>query len=193
MFSLFAVLTSSLYGKEVSVSAKTTEKNWYLKVLSSDKGTYRAPHIAGYTKKNSLGNKTVYRKNFTNYALLDINKDGVKELLLSEEPNGFATVVVLTYYKKKVKPLYIFDSVRAISYKNKKLIYECGTSSENTCRVFELKKGKMRAILNAFHTTSSIYDVPIYRLNGKKCSEKVFYKKYNRYTDNAEYISFGYI
>ena len=49
-------------------------------------------------------------------------------------------------------------------------------------------KRSCKEIINYFHTTSSAYRVPIYKVNGKKCSKTAFYKVYNKYRNNAKLL-----
>ena len=46
----------------------------------------------------------------------------------------------------------------------------------------------LKEVLNYFHTTSSAYPVPGYKINGKKCSKTVFYNIYNKYMVNGHYL-----
>lgn len=126
---------------------------------------------------------TVYRRDFSKYRLLYINNDGIKELMLHDYP----WAVFFTYYKGKVTPL-IYGSTRGAYLKGKYLTIVTGTSSENTCRTYVLQNGKLKQIINYFHTTSSAYRVPIYKVNGKKCSKAAFYKVYNKYKNNAKLL-----
>ena len=48
--------------------------------------------------------------------------------------------------------------------------------------------GNLKEVLNYFHTTSSAYPVPGYKINGKKCSKTVFYNIYNKYMVNCHYL-----
>ena len=151
---------------------------------------YRACYIAsslgvtGWVRNNWDGKlTTVYRRNFSRYRLIDINNDRIKELMLHDYP----WAVFFTYYKGKVTPL-IYGSTRGAYLKGKYLTIVTGTSSENTCRTYVLQNGKLKQIINYFHTTSSAYRVPIYKVNGKKCSKAAFYKVYNKYKNNAKLL-----
>ena len=155
----------------------TVRSDWYQKVLRSYGASYRV--------RNNWDGKltTVYRRNFSRYRLIDINNDGIKELMLHDYP----WAVFFTYYKGKVTPL-IYGSTRGAYLKGKYLTIVTGTSSENTCRTYVLQNGKLKQIINYFHTTSSAYRVPIYKVNGKKCSKTAFYKVYNKYKNNAKLL-----
>ena len=95
---------------------------------------------------------------------------------------------VFTYYKGKVVPLTYSSFTRSICLKGKYFALVRGTSSENTCYVFTLKNGKLKKIGEYFHTTSSAYPVPIYKINGKNCSKTTFFKTYDKYMKNATYL-----
>lgn len=169
-------ITASANGKKATCII-TVKDNWYQKVLQSS---------VPYKVKGAFDNKTytIYRSHFDKYRLADINKDGVKELLLYKHPE----VAVFTYYKGKVVPLAYSSFTRSICLKGKYFALVLGTSSENTCYVFTLKNGKLKKIGEYFHTTSSAYPVPIYKINGKNCSKNTFFKTYDKYMKNATYL-----
>ena len=84
---------------------------------------YRACYIAsslgvtGWVRNNWDGKlTTVYRRNFSRYRLIDINNDGIKELMLHNYP----WAVFFTYYKGKVTPL-IYGSTRGAYLKGQYL------------------------------------------------------------------------
>ena len=155
----------------------TVKGDWYQKVLRSS---------ASYKIKGAFDKKTytISRKNFNEYRLFDINKDGVKELMLYKRP----AAAIFTFYKGKVVPLAYSNFTRSICLKGKYFTMVHGTSSENTCYVFTLKNGKLQKVGEYFHTTSSAYPVPVYEINGKKCSKTVFFKAYDKYMKNATYL-----
>lgn len=176
----------------ITVSAKTTSKNWYKKVLKKDSWTYTVKKFYAYSPNKKSEKVIVHRGDFSEYATLDINKDGTKELLFRDRP-GESTILILTYYKKKVRPLYLFGYVRGIDYKGKTITYTAGTSSENTAWTFKLKRGKLKNIFKGFHTTSTAYPVPIYEINDKNVSRDKFYKKYNKYMGNSKSLDMEFI
>ncbi|MBD8967815.1 MAG: Ig-like domain-containing protein [Ruminococcus sp. SR1/5] len=156
----------------------TVKGDWYQKVLKASNKTYRVKrYFDGKTYAVSLND-------FDYYRLIDINKDGIKELMLYRYPK----MVFFTYYKGKVTPVLYDDWVRGVYLKGSYLTIQHGTSSENTCYVYTLKNGKLRKSGEYFHTTSSAYPVPIYKINGKKCSKNTFFKAYDRYMKNATYL-----
>lgn len=169
-------ITASANGKKATCII-TVKDNWYQKVLSSS---------ASYKIKGAYDGKTytISRNSFNEYRLFDIDKDGTKELMLYKRP----VAAVFTYYKGKVVPLTYSSFTRSICLKGKYFALVRGTSSENTCYVFTLKNGKLKKIGEYFHTTSSAYPVPIYKINGKNCSKTTFFKTYDKYMKNATYL-----
>lgn len=169
-------ITASANGKKATCII-TVKDNWYQKVLSSS---------ASYKIKGAYDGKTytISRNSFNEYRLFDIDKDGTKELMLYKRP----VAAVFTYYKGKVVPLAYSSFTRSICLKGKYFALVRGTSSENTCYVFTLKNGKLKKIGEYFHTTSSAYPVPIYKINGKNCSKTTFFKTYDKYMKNATYL-----
>lgn len=169
-------ITASCNGIKKTCSV-TVKGDWYQKVLRSS---------ASYKIKGAYDGKTytISRNSFNEYRLFDINKDGIKELMLYKRP----AAAVFTYYKGKVVPLAYSSFTRSICLKGKYFTLVRGTSSENTCYVFTLKKGKLKKIGEYFHTTSSAYPVPIYKINGKNCSKTTFFKTYDKYMKNATYL-----
>lgn len=189
---VFVLVLTALFNfglSPINVSAKTTSKNWYKKVLKKDSWTYTVKKFFSYSPDKKSEKITVHKEDFSEYAIIDINKDGTKELLLCDRPLGESTILVLTYYKKKVKPLYLFGGVRGMYYKGKTITYVNGTSSENTAWAFKLKKGKLKEVFKGFHTTSTAWPVPVYEINDKNVSRNKFYKKYNKYMKNSNSFS----
>lgn len=194
-FMVFVLVLIAVFNfglSPINVSAKTTSKNWYKKVLKKDSWTYTVKKFYSYSPDKKSEKITVHRGDFAEYALLDINKDGTKELLF-RDGLGESTILILTYYKKKIKPLYVFEYVRELHYKNKSITYVSGTSSENTAWVFKLKKGKLKKVFEGFHTTSTAYPVPIYKINDKNVSSNKFYKKYNKYMKNSKSLDMKFV
>lgn len=169
-------ITASCNGEKKTCRV-TVKGDWYQKVLRSS---------ASYKIKGAFDKKTytISRNDFYEYRLFDINKDGIKELMLYKRP----AAAVFTFYKGKVVPLAYSSFTRSICLKGKYFTMMHGTSSENTCYVFTLKNGKFHKVGEYFHTTSSAYPVPIYKINGKNCSKTTFFKTYDKYMKNATYL-----
>lgn len=172
-----AIITVTVDGVKKSCKV-TVKENWYRKVIDWKTETY--------VVKNLINNQNykVYRKNFKYYCVTDINNDGVKELILYTHPE----MVLFTYYKGKVTPLMYNNFNRGVRLKNNYFTIVTGTSSENICRTYRLIGNKMKEVINYFHTTSSAYPVPMYEINGKKCSKDAFDRVYNKYYINGRRV-----
>ncbi len=164
--------------------AATTSKNWYKTVMGSSKGKYK---ISGRTYK---------RADYPFGKVLDINGDGIKELILcqSDMSGGDSLsdqdMLLLTYYKGKVKPLLALDGVHTyLSYnKNKKVLI---VNSDYFGRylgstVYQLKSGKLKKAANIYAWTT---DGP-YEKSGKTCSAAEYKKIYNTYVKNAVRLTY---
>ena len=124
----------------VKADAKTTSKNWYKKVLSSKSATYK------------IGKKKYKRSSYKYYKLIDINKDGTKELILSRTKNNFlpydSSALLLTYYNKKVKAVKSFSYAGgcALGYNSgkKALVFYKRDSGSSSYTAYQLKKGALK-------------------------------------------------
>ena len=169
-----AVITASCNGVKKTCRI-TVKEDWYNKVLKS---------TSSYRVKNYINGKiyTIYRSRFDRYCLYDINKDGIKELLLY---NDYEENALFTFYNGKVTPL-IYGTLRGIYVKGKYLIVQEGSSMSSTYYVYVIEKGKLKLICKLFETTSSIAAVPGYSVNGKKCSRATFMKSSDKYLKNMK-------
>lgn len=169
-----------LISMSTTAFAKTyTGKNWYKQVLNKQSGTYRVKTINQYGKE--AGYKTKKRSSYKYYKVVDINKDGTNELLLSTSKNGTFygnSVLVLTYYKKKVKPLYCFEEMRKnAEIKGTKLnICHYGSDFANS-RSYTLKNGQLKVSsrLDYYRNSQTGYAYRYYK-NGKKISYNAYKK-----------------
>lgn len=169
-----------LISMSTTAFAKTyTGKNWYKQVLNKQSGTYRVKTINQYGKE--AGYKTKKRSSYKYYKVVDINKDGTKELLLSTSKNGTFygnSVLVLTYYKKKVKPLYCFEEMRKnAEIKGTKLnVCHYGSDFANS-RSYTLKNGQLKVSsrLDYYRNSQTGYAYRYYK-NGKKISYGTYKK-----------------
>ncbi|MDO5548622.1 MAG: hypothetical protein Q4F79_09065 [Eubacteriales bacterium] len=161
-------------------AASVTKSNWYRTVLNSKSGSYK------------IGSKTYKRSKYKYYKVLDINKDGTKELFLSTYSGGKHysqpkdSVLVLTYYKKKIKPLkaYTWPAGGYLIYKSSKktMTYYKRFSDSEFFDFYQLKKGTLSKNMSLGHTwyTNDNY-VDKYYKNGKKSTETTVIKYYNQY------------
>ena len=169
-----AVITASCNGIKKTCRV-TVKEDWYNKVLKS---------TSSYRVKNYINGKTytIYRSRFDRYRLYDINKDGIKELLLY---NDYEENALFTFHNGKVTPL-IYGTLRGIYVKGKYLIVQEGSYMSSTYYVHVIEKGKLKLICKLFETTSSIVAVPGYSVNGKKCSRAIFIKSSDKYLKNMK-------
>lgn len=170
-------ITASASGIKKSCKIRV-RGDWYQKVLKS-------PDKA-YAVRRDVDNKIykIYKRDFADCGLVDINHDGVKELILCNYPQ----IAFFTYYKGKVTPLIYSSYTRGCYFKGNYITIKHGTSSENICRTYVLKNGKFKEVINYFHTTSTAYRVPIYQIRNKNCSKNTFFRTYNKYMENAQDI-----
>lgn len=174
-----------LFSLNTTTFAKTyTGKNWYKQVLSSQKGTYRVKTINPYGK--DVGYKNKKRSSYKYYKVVDINKDGTNELLLSTSKNGTFygnSVLVLTYYKKKVKALYCFEEMRKnVELKGKNLnICHYGSDFANS-RSYTLKNGQLKVSyrLDYYRNFKTGYSYQYYK-NGKRISSDAYEKALKKF------------
>lgn len=166
----------TVYGK-FSPAKGATEigARWYKKVLSSTRGSYRVRHQIW--KDNSVI-KTVQRKEFTHYKVMDINKDGVKELLLSTplSDRGFDNrILILTYYNNKVKPLICFvgNGYRGEVKITKRQILLLNSDSSESYRVdYKISAGKLKKVRDMEYINYKY--VKKYYVNGRSVSEETW-------------------
>lgn len=180
VISLFFVLSC---GFIFSMKSEAASKDWYKQILESNTGVYR--------KKSNGVTKTAYRSEFHYYKLLDINKDGKKELLLSDAPDSWIDYtnkdVILTHHKKKVKVLDIIDGPAGggeLYYSKKRLIIFDRLAGYSHYSIYKLYKGKRKKTLDLKYYQANHYGYSPYPTcfkNGKKCSEKTYYKYLDKY------------
>lgn len=198
---LFAI--TALFGMTQLVptkaATKMTGKNWYKKVLASKKGTYKVKTYDAYNASSKAKYKTKYRKNYKYYKAIDINKDGTKELILSNTEKGTyykGSILVLTYYKGKVKPQYCFDESRGIRIKNHKLNSYSAGSDYAVIRSYKMSKGNLTnaVFLKYFNDRSGDYGaVQKYYKNNKRISKKIYEKEIKKHWNDGTDITFSKI
>lgn len=156
--------------------------NWYKKVISSPKGSYKVR----YQYDHTVHTKIIKKSDFPYYKVTDINKDGIKELILStyihtKYPDN--RILILTYYKNKLKPLICFvgSGYRGKAYlKGKSIIFITGGSDFSYRVDFSIKSGSLKKIRDIRHTVDKRkhkYQVHYY-INGKSVSQSL----YNKYS-----------
>ena len=118
---------------------------WYQKVLKSKNGRYNVQRCFGQDLQKCIAN----RNEFTYYQVTDINKDGIKELILHSDinsPYDGNYILLLTYYNNKVKPLlYVGGSGKRGGYyiSGKNFIVKMGGSDFYYLGYFTIKAGKL--------------------------------------------------
>lgn len=187
----FKVRAYKKQGNRMVYGAFSSERNatdigatWYKKLLSSTKGSYRVK----FQNLNNIKIKTVNRKDFTKYKVLDINKDGVKELILvTPEKNLNWKVLLLTYDKNKVKPLLCFDqnTYRAkIFLKGNTLVLTTG-GSDHFYRVdYSIKSGELKKMRDMRYAKYDKYGNRVFAfyVNGKRVSENSYRSVSEKYS-----------
>lgn len=139
-----------------------------------------------------IGNKKYKRKNYKYYKMIDINGDGVKELILSKEKGEFlgedTPVLLLTYVDGKVKPLKAFNHPAGmkVMVNHKRLVIYTRMAGEAHLKIYKLdEKGKLTKKLSIDHYQPYHYieDTPkdVYLKNGEKCKKKEFTKLWDKY------------
>lgn len=167
---------------------------WYKNVLNQRDGLYTV----------KCWNKDYYDKfsyivtglsEYHYYYLKDVNKDGVKELFLSTNASGQGygnRVLILTYYRNKVRPLMVFDSLRGGIYIEGEKIYPfIGGSKECICRGFRVKHGRLKqTIKTELYSGKNLSRV--FKKNNKRISERTYNRIINKIV-KKDPISFRYI
>lgn len=177
-----------VYGK-FSAAKKATEVGsiWYQKVLKSSKAAYRVR----YQSDAKVKYRTVKRSEFRYYKVTDLNKDGIKELLLSTcQPSNKIQgnkILLLTYWGNKVKPLICFEKswCRGFTYLRGHSIVLINSGSDFYYRAdFTVKSGKLS---KTFELRYEKYDqngnrVFNHWLNGRKVSSSEWNRLVDRYS-----------
>lgn len=166
-------------------AASMTKSNWYKTVLNSKSGSYR------------IGSKTYKRSRYKYYKVLDINKDGTKELLLSKSSDsrlaGSESVLLLTYSGKKVKALKSFqsDGGGELLYRSstKSLTHYSRGSDFGQIEVYQLKNGILKKAVRLSNRRQDNYQWQAYK-NGKKCSRGTLYSYWGKYYDRASLVTY---
>ena len=173
-------------------AASVPKSNWYKTVLNKKTGSYK------------IGSKTYKRSKYKYYKVMDINKDGTKELFLSTYSGGTRyaqendSVLLLTYYKNKVKPLkaYRWPAGGYLIYKNSKktVTYYKRYSDSEYFDFYQLKTGTLKKVMGLGHTyyTNDNYANKYY-MNGKRTTKKTVMKYYNLYRTGGSAIKYSRI
>ncbi|MDO4336876.1 MAG: hypothetical protein Q4C91_02180 [Eubacteriales bacterium] len=170
---------------------------WYKKILgrtTSASYNVRCQYDQKYTTKR------VYQKDFPYYKAVDINKDGIKELILHSDyrnPYDDNTILLLTYYKNKVKALLCIGGSGArggFYLSGKNLAVKTGGSDFYYAGYFTISSGKLKVVRQMEHDRDkgSVPYKDLYYVNGRRTSYAKFYSFYQRYnTENMSGIQFS--
>ena len=166
-------------------AASVTKSNWYKTVLNKKTGSYK------------IGSKTYKRSKYKYYELVDINRDGTKELLLSQSSDSFLagteSVLLLSYSNKRVKALKCFRSAGGgeLLYRNatKSLTHYTRLSDLGQIEVYQLKSGTLKKAVRITNMRQDNYQWQAYK-NGKKCSRNTLYSYWDKYYDRASLITY---
>jgi hypothetical protein len=166
-------------------AASVTKSNWYKTVLNSQSGSYK------------IGSKTYKRSKYKYYKLIDINKDGTKELLLSQSSSPRITcdhsVLLLTYYNKKIRAIKAFHSAGGgeLLYRGttKTITHYTRGSDLGQIEVYQLKSGALKKIVKISNLRQEDYTWQAYK-NGKKCSRNTLYDYWEKYDDKATSLKY---
>lgn len=193
------VLVGSVQSTSYAASNRSKNKKAlaaYEKLLS--KSTYKWSDM-------SSENKT---KNFS-FCIVDVNKDGVKDLLLANDSACHASgyYKLLTYHKGKVKCVLTGDNIGV--YTKSGVVYTnfAGTGSYSAY-YYKIKNGKAIEVAACKGTDTKEYAKPkvkhkegkgvyaiyyySYTINGKEVSYKTYKKKMNKILKKAKESNLTY-
>lgn len=181
------VQNKKTYYVNLAVKVCDPQKDWYKRVLNSKSGTYYVKYYDGnYGTK--MDKKKIMRSDFTYYKLVDLNKDGVKELLLATDRSVLwdNRVLLLTYYNGKILPLICFEGAGARGRQliNKKtLIFANSGSDFNSQLYVTVNKGKLKILQQVamYRIKDHVAYYTKYTVNDKEVTEKEYRKADNKY------------
>ena len=182
------------YYVKLKVKICDLQKDWYKKILGSKTGNYYVKYYDGI----KIDKRKVKRRDFTYYKLIDLKKDGIKELLLSTDPSNWRDnrVLLLTYYNGKVNPLICFEGAGARGHQllNKKMLIFANSGSDFDSKMYvTVNKGKLK-ILQRVGWQEIKESAPYYMkytVDNKEVSKAEYKKAYNKYwSSTASQIEF---
>lgn len=187
-----------LFGR-YSAPKKVTEigKTWYRKVLKSKNAVYNVR----YQFTDEVSRIKAKRKEFLYYKTVDLNGDGIQELLLStcQPSNKYSSrgnkVMLLTYYGNKIKPLLYFDEngFRGHTYIEKgKLVINNSGSDFSYLGVFSVRSGKLVKKYESSYAKTSGWNF-IYKVNGKKVSYDKWQNENEKHWSSEKEVTYSKI
>lgn len=183
------VQNNKTYYIKMTVNVYDENIGWYEKVLDSNSGVYNVR----YQSDSKILKKKVRRADFSYYATVDLNNDGVKELILATDRNNDLwrdnRVLLLTYYDHKVKPLICFEGY---GYRGRQTIYKDKLKLDNSGSDFgyslyvTVSKGKLKVLqqIEYYRIKNKIPYYNKYYVNGRKVTENTYKKAFNKYPIN---------
>ena len=189
LFPLFSCVEVSASYSPITHDGKTsgwTKKTWYKYYMKYGEYEYESIHDM-----------------FPYYRAVDINGDGVKELILTGSKNTadhYSNFIkILTLYKNKIRIMKSIDQKKInILYfrkKSSKLVYYYRSSHKYHFKVYKMKKGKLVRTkagdyYKPYHFKGHRNKRSVYTLNGKITSKKRFMKYFNKYVRQEERIHY---
>lgn len=184
-----------------SEAKKVTEIGavWYKKILKNKTKAYnvRTQTSPKYTYEKA------YLKDFDSYTVIDLNKDGIKELILHSAPISLIDwnpneIFLLTYYNDKICPLLRIggSGARGRFFVSGTKLAVCLGGSDSSYNVhFTVSEGKLvkKYDLEYIHDKSDRYNhKQIYRIKGKSATASEWQKACDKYFPlSAKELSFS--
>lgn len=172
---------------------------WYKKILVK---TTSASYNVRCQYDQKYKTKRVYQEDFPYYKVVDINKDGIKDLILHSNyrnPYDDNTILLLTYYENKVKPLLCIGGAGArggFYLSGRNLVVKTGGSDFHYVGYFTISAGKLKVVRQMEHYVdkTSVPYKDLYYVNGKKTTYTKYYPFYQKYnTENMSNIQFAIV
>ena len=163
----------------------------------------KATQAKSNTWYKSVMKKRAKKAKLKYYALVDINKDGTKELILCTRKDGKifqgekAEIWARVNKKnKKIKKVTdgAGDEFRYYK-KGKNLVYYYRASGESHLTIYKLKKGALKAgdqldYYSPNHDPSGNNDTAVYYINKKSVDEKTFNDSFDKYYSSKTKLKF---
>jgi hypothetical protein len=187
--SLAFGMTAVMHGENVCAKTTGSVKTAYQNFMGKNK-TISVDYINGYDFDNAQTGqfktkaKKISLKKYTHYVFQDLNKDGVAELLVSNQrrsKEGCNTLLICTYKDGKVQPVLCIAGIRNGLYnaKGNKLCVRFGASDNDTYTFLKFNGTQMKHIntfRHEYYHVSGAKMVHNYYKNDKKVSKSSFKK-----------------
>ena len=189
IFSLFSCMEAAASESPITHDGKTsgwTKKTWYKYYMKYGEYEYESIHDM-----------------FPYYRAIDINGDGVKELILTQSSNPADSdhnyIKIMILYKNKIRIMKSIDTkkVNALYFREKShsLVYYYRSAHNYHFRVYKIKKGHLVCTKTGdyyvpYHFKTHRNKNSLYFLNGRKTSRKKYIKAYKKYIRPNEMIHY---